>query len=81
MVQALFIKKADVMLEIKKTAVSLNPEELIELERIIMDEDREGAYLFLKKSVYRRLETSQEGRLKSHFNGDAEPASSFQKKQ
>jgi hypothetical protein len=69
------------MLEIKKSAVSLNPEELIELERIMIDEDRDGAYQFLKKSVYRKLETSQEGKLKSHLIGDQDPASSFQKKQ
>jgi hypothetical protein len=69
------------MLEIKKSAVSFNEEEVMELERIVMDEDREGAYLFLKKNIYRKLETSREGKLKSHLNGDQDPASSFQKKQ
>ena len=67
------------MLEIKKSAIPITPEELIELERIIMDEDREAAYLFLKKNVYRKIEKSQEGRLKSHLNGDADPITSFQK--
>jgi hypothetical protein len=69
------------MLEIKKSAVSFNEEELIELERIMIDEDHDGAYQFLKKNIYRRLETSREGKLKSHLNGDQDPASSFQKKQ
>lgn len=69
------------MLEIKKSAVSLNQEELIELERVILDEDRDAAYQFLKKNIYRKLESSQEGKLKSHLNGDQAPTSSFQKKQ
>ncbi len=67
------------MLEIKKSAVLLNPEELIELERIMTDEDHEAAYLFLKKSIYRKLKASQEGRLKSHLNGDRDPVSDFRK--
>ncbi|WP_300667743.1 hypothetical protein [Desulfoluna sp.] len=56
------------MLKIQDSTLSLSAEELIELERIMMDKDRDAAYLFLKKKVYRKLEVSVEGRMKSHIN-------------
>jgi len=65
------------MLEISRKTLTLEPQEVIELERIITDEDREGAYAFLKKSIYRKLITSQENRLKSHLDGHTDPVSSF----
>ena len=56
------------MLEkITRQTLTLEPHEVVELERIIVDEDRESAYLFLKKSIYRKLRLSQENRLKSHL--------------
>jgi hypothetical protein len=68
------------MLNITKKVMSLEPEDVMELERIITDEDREGAYNFLTKVIYRRLLNSQENRLKSHLDGDRDPAGSFSKK-
>jgi hypothetical protein len=65
------------MLEITKKNVSLEPEEVIELERIITDEDAAGAYGFLKKNIYRKLISSQENRLKSHLDGNVDPAFKF----
>jgi hypothetical protein len=65
------------MLEITRKTLTLEPEELIELERIITDEDREGAFIFLRKSVYRKLISSQENRLKSHLDGNVDPAFKF----
>ena len=65
------------MLEISRKTLTLEPQEVIELERIITDEDREGAYAFLKKSIYRKLITSQENRLKSHLDGHTDPVFSF----
>jgi hypothetical protein len=50
---------------------------VLELERIITDEDKSEAFLFLKKKIYQRLLTSQENRLKSHLDGCQEPAVSF----
>jgi len=47
------------MLEIKREIVSLEPEDVMELERIITDQDQESAYQFLKKRIYQRLEISQ----------------------
>lgn len=68
------------MLEIAKKALILEPQEVMELERIITDEDKEGAYQFLKKIVYQRCLSSQENRLKSHLNGCSDPAAVFSKK-
>jgi hypothetical protein len=65
------------MLEITRKVLALEPEELIEMERIITDEDREGAFVFLRKSIYRKLISSQENRLQSHLDGNVDPASKF----
>jgi len=68
------------MLEIVRKSLALEPEEVMELERIITDDDKEEALRFLKKSVYRKLLTSQENRLKSHLDGDRDPAGTFHDK-
>jgi hypothetical protein len=68
------------MLEITRKTVTLEPQEVMDLERIVTDEDREEAFLFLKRSIYRKLHTSQENRLKSHMDGDLDPSGSFRKK-
>ena len=39
------------MLEITRKAIPLEPQEVMELERIIMDEDHDSAYCFLKKNI------------------------------
>ena len=56
------------MLEIRKTAVSFEERDLIDLERVITDADEKGAILFLKKCIYDRILHSQQGRLKSHLD-------------
>lgn len=61
------------MLEISRTTLSLEAEELIELERIVIDEDIKAAMSFLKRSIYRKLVASQEGRMKSPLGGCAGP--------
>lgn len=68
------------MLEIKRTAIALDDGDLIELERIIIDGDREQALKFLKKSVYEKVLHSQQGRLKSHLDGESNPADGFRNK-
>ena len=50
------------MLEIRKTAIALEEEELLELETIMTDCDEKDALLFLKKSVYNKVADSQEVR-------------------
>ena len=53
------------VLEIRKTVLSIGESELIELQRIIIDDDQEAALRFLKKSVYEKIMHSQQGKLKS----------------
>jgi hypothetical protein len=48
------------MLEIRRTAIALEEEELLELERIVVDCDKSEALRFLKKSVYNKVADSQE---------------------
>ena len=65
------------MLEMRKAAVTLEPAQLMELERIVTDEDRDEALTFLRKYIYNTVLKSQQGRLKSHLDGNADPASNF----
>jgi hypothetical protein len=50
------------MIEIRKTAIALGEEELLELERIMVDRDESEALDFLKKSVYDKVVDSQQVR-------------------
>jgi len=50
------------MLESRKTAVALNEEELVELQRILIDGDEKEAFSFLKKSVYDKVMRIQQGK-------------------
>jgi hypothetical protein len=68
------------MLEITKKALTLEPQEVMELERKIIDDDREGAFQFLKKNIYQRFIASQEDHLKSHLDGCSDPVSVFSDK-
>ena len=65
------------MLEIKKTAVALNESDLLELERIITDQNEKEAIRFLKQAVYDRIAHSQQGRLKSHLDTGVNPVEGF----
>jgi hypothetical protein len=65
------------MIEIRKTSIVLEENDLIELERIIIDDDEDEALKFLKKSVYKKIVHSQQGRLKSHLDGINNPAERF----
>jgi hypothetical protein len=56
------------MLEIKKCAVSLEEDEVMELERIITDSDEKEAFRFVKRAVYDKILHSQQGKLKSHLD-------------
>ena len=66
------------MLEVRKTAVSLEERDLLELERIITDSDEKEALRFIKKSIYDRIAQAQQGRLKSHLD-IANPVEGFKK--
>lgn len=66
------------MLEIRKTAVSFDERDLMNLERIITDSDEKEALIFLKKCIYDRILHSQQGRLKSHLDS-TNPVEGFKK--
>ena len=66
------------MLDIRKTAVSFDERDLMELERIITDGDEKEALRFLKKSIYERISQAQQGRLKSHLDA-TNPVEGFNK--
>jgi len=65
------------MLEIRKTAIALDQEELLELVRIITDGDEREALFFLRKSVYNKVARSQQGKLKSHLDTGGDPVERF----
>ena len=65
------------MLEIRKAAIAFDEQELIELERIIMDGEEKEALNFLKKAVYNKITHSQQGKLKSHLNTGNNPVERF----
>ena len=64
------------MLEIRKSAVSLDEQDIMELERIVTDGDEKEAFRFVKKSIYDRILHSQQGKLKSHLDA-ANPVEGF----
>ncbi len=67
------------MLEIRRTAIALDEEELLELERVITDKDEKGALSFLKKAVYDKIIRSQQGKLKSHLDTSGNSVERFRK--
>ncbi len=48
------------MLEIRRTAIPLDEQELLELEKIITDGDEKSAGKFLKKSIYDKVAHAQQ---------------------
>ena len=67
------------MFEIRRTAIALDENELLELERVITDKNEKEALRFLKKAVYNKVARSQQGRLKSHLDTDGNPVERFRK--
>jgi len=65
------------MLEIRRTAIALYEEELLELERVITDRNEKEALNFLKKSIYDKIAHAQQGRLKSHLDTGGDPIERF----
>jgi len=69
------------MLEIRRTAIAFDENDLLELERIVIDGDEKGALSFLKKAVYNKIARSQQGRLKSHLDTGGDPVERFKRGQ
>jgi len=56
------------MLQIKKTTVTLDEQEMMALEQIIVDRDEKEALKFLKKAIYDKIARSQRGKLKTDLD-------------
>ncbi|NQT55033.1 MAG: hypothetical protein HQ551_02255 [Desulfobacteraceae bacterium] len=67
------------MLEIKKTAIAFDENELIKLEGIIIDEDEAEALKFLKRAIYNKIAKGQQDRLKSHLDTRENPMEGFRR--
>jgi len=65
------------MLEIRKAAIAFDENNLLELERIVIDGDEKGALSFLRKAVYDKIARSQQGKLKSHLDTSDSPVERF----
>jgi hypothetical protein len=48
------------VLEIKRTALAFDENDMVELERIITDSDETKAFQFLKKAIYDRVLHAQQ---------------------
>ena len=57
--------------------MTLEPEEVLEMESIITDEDSAEALRFLKRVINRNLLGSQENRLWCHLDGGHDPVADF----
>ena len=64
------------MLEARKTVVSFDEQDIVELQRIVIDSDEKEALKFVKKAIYERILHSQQGKLKSHLDA-ANPVEGF----
>lgn len=64
------------MIEIRKSAVSFDEADLIQLQRIVIDGDEKEALGFVKRAVYDRILRAQQGKLKSHLDA-AKPVEGF----
>ncbi len=67
------------MIEIIKTAIVLEGDELMELERIVTDGDKDEAFSFINNAVYKKIIHAQQGRLKSHLDVGANSIAVFRK--
>ena len=65
------------MLEIRKAAIAFDEKDLLELERIVTDDDEKGALSFLKTAVYDKITRSQQAKLKSHLDTGGDPVERF----
>jgi hypothetical protein len=68
------------MLEVKKTAVAFDEQELMKLEEIITDQDEAAALRFLNRAVYNKIARGQQDRLKSYLDTSGDPVEGFKNK-
>jgi len=51
-----------------REAVAFDADELLELEMILVDDDAEAAFEFLKRAVWQKIQRARRGRLKCHLD-------------
>ena len=61
------------MLELKKTAIAFDEQELMKLERIIIDHDQTEALKFLRGTVYNKIAKAQKNILRCHLDVSGDP--------
>ena len=61
------------MLELKKTAIAFDEQELMKLERIIIDHDQTEALRFLRRAVYSKIAKAQKNILRCHLDVSGDP--------
>jgi len=69
------------MLEIRKSAVAFDEQEMMRLEGIILDNDAIAALVFLRNSVYNKIINSQRGKLHSHLDTTSDTTPNFKQGQ
>lgn len=60
-------------LRIKRTAITFDPEEVMELELIIMDKEEKAGFEFLREKVYSKILKSQQAGLHGYDINPAKP--------
>ncbi len=61
------------MLDPSREAVAFEPQDIMELEEIVTDQDEKAAYLFLKERVYKKIASAQAMRLEHERLGRRTP--------
>ena len=67
------------MIEVIKTAIVFEGDDLMALERIIPDGDKDEAFNFLNNAVYKKIIHAQQGKLKSHLDAGGNTIEAFRK--
>lgn len=65
------------MSALKVFGISIDEREAVELERIVVDGDKDDALVFLKTVVHRRVIDQQTNKLQSHLDTGGDPTGSF----
>ena len=61
------------MMDASREAVAFEPQEIMELAQIVIDEDEKAALVFLREHVYKRIASTQAMRLEHERLGRRAP--------
>lgn len=57
-----------------KTVVTLEPGEVMRLQEVLMDEDREGALVYLREVIEQKIACAQDDTHRPEFEGGIQPS-------